>query len=117
MSLVLRIHLTLSVVVFGIVFFSAGQMPAFAIAAGAGVSFLNLVALNISWPQILRKKQVAPAVVTIVFKFLILGWILYAAVFTAHLSIGWMALGLALVFPSLVATSFLQANPEPNSET
>lgn len=74
-------------------------------AVGAMVSALNLVTLVYSWPRILAKKQVALSVGVIVFKFAILGWIIYVVATSQVFHLGWVAAGLALVIPSVLATS------------
>jgi hypothetical protein len=74
-----------------------GPLVAQSIAAGSGLSLLNLLALSTVWPRIFAKKQVALALSVTVFKFAILGWILFEVVRQNYLSIGWFAVGMGLV--------------------
>lgn len=83
-----------------------GSGPALSFAGGAALTLFNFVVLVFGWPRILAQKQVARAVVVIVFKFAILGWILYLVAHSPAVHIGWFALGLATVVPSVLVTAF-----------
>ena len=101
----LGIHVLLGVLVGIPILMFFGPVAAVSWGAGAGVSLLNLIALNISWPLILAKKLVALAVGVIVFKFAILGWVMYLAVTSQRIEIGWFAGGLSSVVVSVVVTA------------
>lgn len=73
---------------------------------GSMVTLFNLFVLVFVWPRILNNKKVALAVATIVFKFAILGLILYIVTHTPSIQLGWFALGLATVLPSVLATAY-----------
>lgn len=73
---------------------------------GAAVTLFNLYVLVFVWPKILNNKKVALAVATIVFKFAILGLILYIVTHTPSIQLGWFALGLATVLPSVLVTAY-----------
>lgn len=99
-------HFVAAVVLTAVIAFISGTYSALSFAAGAGASFLNLIALVYSWPRILAKKSVALSIGVIVIKFAILGWIIYEVVSSQALPLGWFAAGLGLVILSTVATSF-----------
>lgn len=82
---------------------SPGGLTSYAI--GAAISFIHLSSLVYAWPRLLAKKQVALSIVIIVFKFAILGWILYLAVNSDAIRLGWLAVGIALVVPSVIITA------------
>jgi hypothetical protein len=73
--------------------------------AGTGLSLLNLVSLVLVWPRILAKKQVALSIGVIVFKFAILGWIIYEVATANWVRLEWFAIGLSTVVPTVVITS------------
>ena len=81
------------------------QIVAVSYLAGAGLSLLNLIILVLSWPRILAKKQFALSIGVIVFKFAILGWIIYEVATVNWLRIGWFAVGLSTVVPTVVLTA------------
>ena len=84
----------------------SGFAPAVSYLAGALVTLFNSAVLVFGWPRMLAQKQVARAVAVIVFKFAILGWILYLVVHSQTIQLGWFALGLATVIPSVLVTAF-----------
>ena len=85
----------------------AGLSPAASFFAGSAVTLFNLAVLVFGWPRILAQKQVARIVFLIVFKFAILGVILYLAVNSPAIRLGWFALGLATVLPSVTVTAIM----------
>jgi hypothetical protein len=97
MNPLIVIHLILSAVATLLGWWFGDPLIAQSIAAGAGVSLLNLLALTTVWPRIFAKKQVALALSVTVFKFAILGWILFEVVRQNYLSIGYFAVGMGLV--------------------
>lgn len=88
-------------------------------AAGASLAMLNLIALVFTWTHILKKKLVALSIGVIVFKFAILGWIIYRVVTGEIFQVGWFSAGLALVVLTALATALnfarIQAEEEFNS--
>jgi hypothetical protein len=72
--------------------------------------FINLSVMLVTWPRILAKKQIAPSVLVIVFKFAILGWIIFEVVNDGRIQIGWFAAGLATIVPASLVT-MLSSNP------
>lgn len=73
---------------------------------GATVTLFNLWILVAAWPRILAKKQIAVGVAAIVFKFAILGLILYLVTNSKHVQLGWFAFGLGTVLPSVLVTAW-----------
>ncbi len=106
MSFLLYFQLALSVVGATLVAVFQGPTAAFSFAGGAAVTLFNFAVLVFGWPRMLAQKQVARAVLVIVFKFAILGWILYLVAHSQTVSLGWFALGLATVIPSVLVTAF-----------
>jgi hypothetical protein len=105
MIFLLSFHTGLAVVITTVLYFWLGLSTAEAFAAGSAVSLLNLVALTLTWPRLLQKKQVALSISVIVFKFAILGWIIYEVVSRSLFHVGWFSVGLGLVVVSTVATA------------
>ncbi len=100
-QLALTVVLTVAVGVF------TQSIPATGSAfGGALVSAFNLWVLVYGWPKILANKRVALAVAAIVFKFAILGLILYFVTHTPAISLGWFAVGLGTVIPSVLVTAY-----------
>jgi hypothetical protein len=114
MTFMLVIHAALGLLGSAYVFSAYSQTAALSFLAGSVLSFINLVVLVYATPRILAKKQVAWAVAIIVFKFAILGWIMYEVVTGSFLHLGWFAAGLSLVILSVLAASF---KASPKAET
>ena len=106
MSFLLYFQLALSVAGTVLIAILHGPNAAVSFAGGAGVTLFNFAVLVFGWPRMLAQKQVARAVLVIVFKFAILGWILYLVAHSQTISLGWFALGIATVIPSVLATAF-----------
>ena len=116
MRFLVYFQLALGVVGAALVAIFAGSSPAASFAGGAGLTLFNLAVLVFGWPRILMQKQVARAVLAIIFKLAISGWILYLVTRSQSVQIGWFALGLATVVPSVLVTAF--QNPiESTTET
>lgn len=113
MVFLLLFHAILAGIITGSLYFAVGQSVAGAFAAGAGVSFLNLIFLALTWPRLLQKKQVALSTGVIVFKFAILGWIIYEVVARKLFHLGWFSAGLALVIVSTVVAALNEASDKP----
>jgi uncharacterized membrane protein len=109
MVFLLIFHAALACVITVSLHYVFGQTEASAFAAGAGVSFLNLIFLALTWPRLLQKKQVALSTGVIVFKFAILGWIIYEVVARKLFHLGWFSAGLALVIVSTVVAALQYA--------
>jgi hypothetical protein len=114
MKSLLYIQLALTTVAASIGGLFFGFMAMISISGGGALMLLNLFALVFSWPRILAKKSIALATGVIVFKFAILGWIIYEVVGGEALHIGWFAVGMATVVPAVVGTAFIY---NPDSDT
>lgn len=113
MRFLLSFHLAAGLVLTAAFALLSGTSDALSFAAGAGLSFLNLFALTFSWPRILAKKLVALSIGVIVFKFAILGWVIYEVVTSKRIHVGWFAGGLGLVVLSTVVTSIIVSRQSP----
>ncbi|MES2962740.1 MAG: hypothetical protein V4760_02545 [Bdellovibrionota bacterium] len=105
MRFLLVFHIVVTALLGVFVFTARGEAAALSVLAGGLVSFLNLTFLVITWPRLLAKKQVALAIATIVFKFALLGWILYFVAQSQAIRLGWFATGLGVVIASVLATA------------
>ena len=110
MKFLIYFELVLGFVGSGLAFFLVAPTAGVSFAAGAAVTLFNFAVLVFGWPRILAKKQVAPATAAIVFKFAILGWILYLVAHSNDhgrgINLAWFAMGLATVIPSVIVTAF-----------
>lgn len=106
MKFLIYFELVLGVVGTALAFFLVAPVAGLSFAAGAAVTLFNFAVLVYGWPRILAKKQVAPATFAIVFKFAILGWILYFVAHSPTIHLAWFAVGLATVIPSVIVASF-----------
>ncbi len=71
---------------------------------GGALVLLNLAALSFSWKRIFSKKSIALAVFVIIFKYVILGMILWSLSVSGSLNVFGILVGLAsLVFSVFVA--------------
>lgn len=114
MNMLISIHLALGVALTALLAGVQDWSAAIGFAAGAGVSFLNVLVLVSTWSRILAKKSVALSVGVIVFKFAILGWIIYEVVTEKTVHVGWFSAGLGLVILSTLATSFAVTQNSPD---
>ncbi len=72
---------------------------------GAGLIQLSYLALALSWSLIFHKKLIALAVILIIFKYAILGAILFQIVKLQWLDFLWFSLGIA----SFITAAFVYA--------
>jgi len=82
-----------------------GNESAASYACGCGLIFLNVLTLTILWSFIYRKKFVALSVAIIIFKYAILGVILYKLFALPWVDKIWLCVGLG----SLLVTTLLFA--------
>lgn len=99
--------LTMLLFCLGILFFGAKQ-HLFSFLVGSGGIWANLLILWAGWALIFRKKLVALAIGLIVFKYAILGIIMFKLVKQPWFEPGWFAAGVA----SFVITSLLYSMTE-----
>ena len=102
MKLLLVSHALLTLILFSVLAIAFPWNTATSALFGSLTALINLALLVVVWPRLLAKKQVALSVATIVFKFALLGWILYLAVHSQGIQLGWFALGLGTVIPSVL---------------
>lgn len=103
MILYLGIQFLISVLGFIVLFLFKGQESAASFLSGSLLIFINVLSLTIAWTFITRKKLVAVSVSLIVFKYAILGVIIYRLLKVPWLDRLWMSVGLG----SLVITTLL----------
>jgi hypothetical protein len=113
MTFLLLFHSGLMIAGSFAIWFFSGPHSALSFAAGAGLILFNLIGLVLFWPRILAKKQVALSISGIVFKFAILVGILYVLVDGKRVSLVWLAAGISLVVPSVVAASIKVSRDNP----
>lgn len=82
-----------------------GSHASASFSVGAAVALFNLTLLVIVWPLILAKKLVALSIGVIVFKFAILAWIINEVATGNQFHLGWFAVGLGTLVPSVLATA------------
>lgn len=117
MRFLLLFHLAASAVLVLVVGFAGGWPAALSALTGALVSMFNLAMLVITWPRLLAKKQVAVAIAAIVFKFALLGLILYFVAQSQTIRLGWFSIGLGVVIASVLATSIFASGEDDDSRT
>jgi hypothetical protein len=84
-------------------------------AVGVGIVLFNVITLFFVWSRFLRKKFIALALGIIVFKYAILGLIIYRLLHTSWLSPIWFCVGLgSLMLGSLIFALF---GPEISEES
>lgn len=91
---------TLLSVAIGIV---AGQNKMLSFALGASLQWLNVLILSIVWAQILKKKLIALYGLIIVFKYAILGVIIYRIFQLPWISIGYFVAGLSTLVVAVLS--------------
>lgn len=82
----------------------SSKLAAISFALGCAIMMLNVVGLQFAWGRILVKKQVAVPMGVIVFKYAILGFIIYRIVTSNSFELSWFAAGFSVVLISAVAT-------------
>lgn len=70
---------------------------ALSFAAGAGVMMFNVGALWILWSRLIQKKLIALALAIIVFKYAILGIIIYQLLKAPWVSVIWLSVGFGML--------------------
>ena len=85
-----------------LIYYLDSQVSAVSFLAGSALSLVNLVLLVWLLRRIFEKKQVALSGVIIIFKYLILGLIIYFVINQTNLNGLWFGAGLILVLVTLV---------------
>lgn len=105
MTFLFSFHLAASAALTVLTSLFFGADAAFALAAGAGVTLLNLLILVFTWTRMFEKKLVALAIAAIILKFAIFGWMIYRIVLDKLFHLGWFSAGLGLVILSTMAAA------------
>lgn len=79
---------------------------------GVGLSFINILLLYWAWKMIFQKKLIALAVSVIVFKYAILGVIIYYSIRSGNFSAQWMTVGFSILLPSVLGYAFIKTRLE-----
>lgn len=103
MKLFLLLQFLLCILGGGLIYLFNGSDGAASYLSGSFLIFLNVVSLATAWSLISRKKLVAVSVSIIVFKYAILGVIIYRLLKMPWLNPVWMSVGLS----SLMVTTLL----------
>lgn len=80
---------------------------------GCALGIINVAALYFSWKQILEKKNLVLSGGVIVFKYPLLGFIIYEVVHLKQISLGWFLTGMASVFPAAIISLLFWASRKP----
>jgi len=97
---VLFVFLVISVVCTAGVYFLKGLDPVPSFVLGWSLTLFNLWAWGFIWLRIFRKKQVALALAVIVFKYAILGTIVYLGASQSWAQPLWFVAGVGILIPS-----------------
>lgn len=112
MKLFLIIQLVLTVIG-GLILMELGKGGAAAsFAVGSGLIFANVAVLAFVWFFVIQKKLIALSLMIIVFKYAILGVIIYKLLSYEWLNKGWLCVGLG----SLVVTTLIYGIFSPKKE-
>ena len=111
---VLLYHLIFSLIFTGSAWILAAPHKAMVVALGCGVIGLNLPLVFWSWSRIFKKKSIALAAGVIVFKYAILGVIIYLVTSRPELDGGSLLVGLTSIVPTMVL--FTLRNTKKNHE-
>lgn len=90
-------------------YFYYGTIFAANVFIGALIVLLNLVALSFSWKRIFSKKSIALAIFVIIFKYVILGMILWGLSVTGWLNVFGFLVGLASLLFSVFAAMLIKS--------
>lgn len=81
---------------------------------GSLVVLLNLAALSFSWKRIFSKKSIALAIFVIIFKYVILGMILWGLSVAGYLNVIGFLVGLASLLFSVFAAMLIKSLRKEN---
>ena len=99
------------IIFFGVLFLSFFLLKYFGLESalisffsGAALGVINVAALYFTWKQILEKKNLVLSASVIVFKYPLLGFILYEVVHLKQISLMWFLIGMGTFIPAAVVT-------------
>ena len=81
-------------------------------AAGSGIVLANVISLAVAWSRMIQKKLIALSVSVIVFKYAILGIIIYNLLSLKWVDKMWLCVGLS----SLVVSALFYASVAPSGD-
>ena len=111
---IIKSHLIGAILFISICAFVGTERQILSTALGVAVIGLSLISLVWAWERIFLKKSIALAVSVIVFKYAILGTVIYIALNSQHVDELWFMIGLLSALPAVVAFGFFaSAKPEP----
>ncbi len=90
-----------------------GKDGAVSYAIGSSLIFFNVAALGFVWFHVIQKKLIALSLMIIVFKYAILGVIIYKLLSLPWVQQGWLCVGLG----SLLISTLIYAVFSPKKET
>lgn len=103
LSLFLSIQALLVLTGFFALFLNNNRDFAYSYLIGSALILSNLIILSVAWALVIEKKLIALAATIIVFKYALLGAIVYQVLKLDWVSTGWFSVGIT----SLVLTVFL----------
>lgn len=103
LSLFLSIQALLVLIGFFALFLNNNRDFAYSYLIGSALILSNLIILSVAWALVIEKKLIALAATIIVFKYALLGAIVYQVLKLDWVSTGWFSVGIT----SLVLTVFL----------
>ena len=103
LSLFLSIQALLVLIGFSALFLNSNCDFAYSYLIGSALILSNLIILSVAWALVIEKKLIALAATIIVFKYALLGAIVYQVLKLDWVSTGWFSVGIT----SLVLTVFL----------
>ena len=104
----LAIFVSISIFLVIVIRYADTTRGSLSFALGALIVLGNVLVTAWAWRLIFRKKLVALASGVIVFKYAILGTIIYLLVRSGKISVAWMAAGLSVLLPAVLGYALLQ---------
>lgn len=103
LTLFLSIHALIVVIGFFALFLNSNIGFAYSFLIGSSLILSNLIVLSVAWAMVIEKKLIALSATIIVFKYALLGAIVYRVLKLDWISTGWFSVGIT----SLVLTVFV----------
>lgn len=109
MKLVVLIQFIVAVVGSLLVGYFCGAQQSYSFLIGAGLILLNFLLLGLAWKLIFAQKFVALSIGVIVFKYAILGIIIFKLVKNPWVSLLWFSMGVATFMIPAIAYAIKEA--------
>ena len=100
-------YIVISIFSFISIVYFKNQVDAVSFGIGSFLMLINLLLMAWAWSRIFAKKSVALAAGVIVFKYAILGLIIYLLVRDPRVSTGWFLIGLSVLLPNVLVYAFI----------